>query len=106
MDYYKGFGRQIILDVAVTGVDGQSRASDDAADRPLNARYEQKMTKYHRLADQNSFHFVPAVFSHTGQLHESIKRLITEQISQKIILLEGEAKQSRVASTIKWWSKW
>ena len=51
--------------------------SDDAVDRPLNARYDQKLAKYHRLADQNGFHFVPAVFSHTGQIHESIKRLIT-----------------------------
>ena len=40
----------LILDVAVTGIgiDGQSRTSDDAPDRPLrNVRYEQKMTKYH-----------------------------------------------------------
>ena len=58
----RGFGRQATLDVAVTAVDGLSRTSDDAADRPLNARYEQKMVKYHRLADQNGFHFVPAVF--------------------------------------------
>ena len=42
--------------------------SDDAVDRPLNARYDQKLAKYHRLADQNGFHFVPAVFSHTGQM--------------------------------------
>ena len=39
----RGFGRQVILDVAVTAVDGQSRTSDDAADRPLNARYDQKL---------------------------------------------------------------
>ena len=64
----------MILDVAVTAVDGQSRTSDDAVDRPLNARYDQKMAKYYGLADRNDF--VPAVFSHTGQFHESIKRLI------------------------------
>ena len=57
-----GFGRQVILDVAVTAIDGQSRTSDDVADRPLNVRYDQKMAKYHRLADQSGFHFVPAVF--------------------------------------------
>ena len=28
----RGFGRQIVLDVAVTGVDGQSRTSDDLQD--------------------------------------------------------------------------
>ena len=47
----------------------------------------------HRLADQNGFHFVPAVFSHTGQIHMSIKRLITEQIRHKLTLSEGEAKR-------------
>ena len=36
------------LDVAVTAVDGQSRASDEATDRSLNARYEQEMAKYHK----------------------------------------------------------
>ena len=45
----RGFGWHVALDVAVTAVDGQSRMSDEAADRPLNARYEQKMVKYHRL---------------------------------------------------------
>ena len=30
----RGLGRQVITDVAVTGVDGQSRTSDEAADRP------------------------------------------------------------------------
>ena len=34
-----GFGSQPILDVAVTG---QFRTMDDAPDRPLNIRYEQK----------------------------------------------------------------
>ena len=43
--------------------------------------YNQKLAKYHRLADQNGFHFAPAVFSHTGQIHESIKCLITDLIS-------------------------
>ena len=88
-------------------IDGQSRTSDDAADLPLtlNARYDQKLViKCHRSADRNGFHFhfVPAVFSHTGQIHESIKRLITEQIRHKLILLKGDAKQSRVKSTMRW----
>lgn len=44
----RGFRRQTIVDVAVTAVDGQSRASDEAIDCPLNARYEQNMAKYRR----------------------------------------------------------
>ena len=63
------------LDVAVTAIDGQSRTSDDVADRPLNVRHDQKMARYHRLADQSGFHSVPAVFSHTGQIHKSIKTI-------------------------------
>ena len=92
--------------VAVTVVDGQSRSSDEAINRPLNARYEQKMAKCHKVADENGFQFVPTVFSHAGQIHESIKRLIKEQTRHKLILFEGEAKRSKVKSTMKWWSKY
>ena len=45
----RGFDRQVILDVAVTAVDGQSRASDDVADRPLSVRYDQKLEKGTRI---------------------------------------------------------
>ena len=93
------------LEVAVTTIDGQSRTSDDVADRHLNVRYDQKMAKYHRLADQSGFHFVPAVFSHTGQMHKSIKRLIAEQIRSVLAFSEGVVKQSRVRSTMRWWTK-
>ena len=48
---------------------------------------------------------MPAAFSRTGQTHESIKRLVTEQIRHKLKLSEGEAKQSRVKSTVRWWTK-
>ena len=51
----RGFGRQVVIDVAVTGVDGQSRTSDEAVERPLQVRYDQKMSKYSRVAEQNSF---------------------------------------------------
>ena len=77
-------------------VDGQSRTSDETTDRLLKNRYEQKMAKCHRVADENCFQLVPAVFSHTGQIHESIERLIKEQIRQKLILFEGKAKQSKM----------
>ena len=64
------FGRQIILDAAMTVIDGQSRTSDDLPDRPLQVRYEQKMAKYGHISDQNRLQFVPAVFFHTEQIHE------------------------------------
>ena len=57
----RGLGRQVIIDVAVTGVDGQSRTSDD---RPLQARHDQKMVKYGRVAERNSFRLINGAFSH------------------------------------------
>ena len=50
----RGLGRQVIIDIAVTGVDGQSRATDEAVERHLQARYDQKMAKYGRVAEQNN----------------------------------------------------
>ena len=98
----RGFGRQIILDVAVTGVDGQSRASDDLLDRPLQIRHKQKMAKYGHLADRSGFQLIPAVFSHTGQIHTAFKDLIREQIRQKIVAFESQVKSSKIKSVLKW----
>ena len=46
---------------------------------------------------------IPAVFSHTGQIHGEFKRFVKEQIKQKMIFFEGEAKESKVRSALKWW---
>ena len=70
----------MIIDVAVTGVDGQSRSSDEATERPLQIRYDQKMAKYGRATEQSNLRFVPAVFSHTGQIHGEFKTFVKEQI--------------------------
>ena len=70
----------MIIDVAVTGVDGQSRASDEATERPLQTGYDQKMVTYGRVAEQSNLRFVPAVFSHTGRIHGEFKVFIKEQI--------------------------
>ena len=45
----RGFGRQVVIDVAVTGVDDQSRTSDEAVERPLQVRYDQTMSTYSRV---------------------------------------------------------
>ena len=52
----RGFGRHVILDMAVTGIDDQSRISS--------------LTRFQ-------------FFSHTIQINESMKRLITEHIRHK-----------------------
>jgi len=96
----RGFGRQVIIDAAVTGIDGQSRTSDDFPDRPLQVRHEQKKAKYGPTADRNNLQFVPAIFSHTGQIHAPFKSFVMEQIRHKLITFEGKAK-----SSMKWWTK-
>ena len=61
----RGFGRPIILDVAITGIDGQSRPTEESPDRHLQVRYDQKIAKYGHLADRSGFQLIPAVFSHS-----------------------------------------
>ena len=101
----RGFGRQVIIDVAITGIDGQSRTSDEHTDRPLQVRHEQKKAKYGPIADRHNLQFVPAVFSHTGQIHAPFKSFVMEQIRHKLIAFEGKAKASRIKAVMKWWTK-
>ena len=68
-------------------------------------RYEQKILNYGRAVEQNNLAFIPAIFSHIGQIHGEFKKFVKEQIRHKLILFEGEAKRSKVRSIMKWWSK-
>ena len=54
-------GRQVIMDVAVTGLDCQSRPTEDHPNRHLQARYDQKMAKYGYIAEQNRFQLTLAI---------------------------------------------
>ena len=72
-----GAGRQIILDIACTGIHGQSRRHDDDPDNPMNVRFEAKMAKYHNIAEEHGFLFIPAIFSHAGQVHEKFYDFIS-----------------------------
>ena len=87
----------MIIDVAITGIDSQSRTSDDLPDRPLRVRHEQKKVKYGPTADRYNLQFVPAIFSHTGQIHGAFKSFFMEQIRQKLITFEGRAKPSKIS---------
>ena len=71
----------------------------------MRVRYDQKIAKYGHLADRSGFQLIPAVFSHTGQIHTAFKDLIREQIRQKIVAFENQAKPSKINSVFKWWSK-
>ena len=61
--------------------------------------------KYGRVAEQNNLRFIPAVFSHAGQIHAEFKGLVREQIRHKLIDFEGEAKSSKIRAGMKWWSR-
>ena len=49
--------------------------------------------------------FVPAIFSHTGQIHGEFRAFVKEQIKQKLVAFEGDANASKTRSVMKWWSK-
>ena len=38
------------------------------------------IAKYGRVAEQSNLRFVPAVFSHTGQIHGEFRAFVKEQI--------------------------
>ena len=48
---------------------------------------------------------IPAVFSHTGQIHEAFKIFVKEQIRAKLEHFEGPVKSSKVRSHMNWWVK-
>ena len=57
------------------------------------------------FAEQNRLQLIPAIFSHTGQIHDAFKDFLREQIRYKIVAFEGYAKSSNISCTMKWWSK-
>ena len=61
-------------------------------------RLHDKLLKYQSTLNENGFQFVPAIFSHTIQIHEEIKMFIKEQMRQQLIYSEAEAKRSGINS--------
>ena len=53
----------------------------------------------------NNWRHIPAIVSHSGQIHGEYKRLAREHIRHKSICFEGQAKKSKVRSALKWWLK-
>ena len=49
------------------------------------------MAKYGHVAERNEMRFIPAVFSHTGQIHEVFKSFVfvNEQIRANLEHFEG-----------------
>ena len=63
------------------------------------------MVKYGQVADRNDLRFIPAVFSHTGQIHGVFKSFVKEQIRSNLEHFEGPVERSKVRSYMNWWVK-
>ena len=63
------------------------------------------MVKYGRVAEQSNLRFIPAVFSHTGQIHGEFNAFVIEQVRHKLIDFEGEAISSTIRAVLRWGSK-
>jgi hypothetical protein len=77
---YEG-GKLIIIDVALSGIDGTTRTNDEKADQPSIARRKQKTRKYRPTAMVNGLDFRAASFFYAGQMDVVIKNLLLEQIT-------------------------
>ena len=53
MIYDYGGGKQVFLDVSVTGINGTTRTNDNKPNQPMDIRSNQKIHKYGQAADQN-----------------------------------------------------
>ena len=93
------------MDVAVTGVTGRSRQSDEDTDSPLENRYRQKMAKYAQVAQDNGYIFIPAIFSHTGQIHKEVMDLMFKQIKGKLELDDEQVQNSKIMGMRNLWVK-
>ena len=73
-----GGGKQIIIDVAVTGIDGTTRRNDDKPNQPLVARRKQKTRKYGPTAELNQLILIPGIFSYNSVMEVVIKNLFLQ----------------------------
>ena len=100
-----GGGRQVILDVAVTGIDGSDRKVDDHPDQPMIKRARQKIAKYRKSAEEHDFLLMPFVVSHNGQILKETAAFICRQIEQKLMAVDGRVMQSKKRAIWKLWTR-
>jgi len=93
-----GGGKQIIIDVTLSGINGSTRTNDDIPEQPLIVRRKQKESKYSQIANRNGLDFLAAVFSHTGEMDAKFRNFLLQQIKLKLQLVDGEVKKSKVRS--------
>ena len=96
-----GGGSQIIVDAAVVGFNGSTRTHNNKPQQVVISREKQKISKYGTVATANGLVFLAAVCSTTGEMGESIKNLLLQQIRLKLQLVDGEVKKSKVQKIMK-----
>ena len=99
--YPPGGGRQTVIDVAITGINGSTRTNDDKPEQPVIARRRQKESKYSVTANRNGLDFLAAAFSQTGEMDVKFRNFLLQQIKLKLQLVDGEVKKSKVRSIMK-----
>ena len=77
--------------------------SDEDVEQPLRIRFHQKKAKYGHIARANGLTFIPAIFSHTGQIHEIIKGWLFNQIKMKMELDDPQVHNGKIQSTMRYW---
>ena len=85
------------------GVNGQSRRSDQETDQPLHYRFNQKIVKYAQVAHEHGYSFIPAIFSHTGQVHQTVMAFMFNQIKCKMELMDPDVHASKIQCMLNLW---
>ncbi len=85
----------MILDVAVTGVDGSDRKVGDHPDQPMIKRARQKIAKYRKSAEEHGFLLMPFVVSHNGQILKDTAALFVDKLSKSLWLSMEESSNPR-----------
>ena len=82
-----------------------ARRSDLDTDQPPHYRFNQKKAKYARVAQDHNLSFVPAIFSHTGQIHQAVLDLILmyNQIKLKLELIDPHTQESKIQEMLRFW---
>ena len=100
-----GGGRKVIIEVAVTATNGQTRTSHYDTSRPLKARYDQKIQKYANAAHAVGCRLIPCVLSYAGQIHHEIEDFVRGQIRQKLQIADGQDDPIKLKAMVKHWSQ-
>ena len=61
------------------------------------------MAKYAQVAQEHGFSFIPAIFSHTGQVHQAAMDLMFNQIKHKMELADPEVQSGEVQNVLNFW---